>query len=165
MLAPWKKSYAKSSQCIKKQRYHVSNKVLYSQSYSVSSSHIGMWELDNKEGWALKNWYFRIVVLKKILESPLDGKEIKPVNPKGNQLWLFTGRTDAEAPILWPPDVKGQLIGKDPDAEKDWGQEEKGITEDEMVGRHHWFNGHECEQTPGQGSVAFCSPWVAKSQL
>jgi len=128
-----------------------------------------MWELDHKEGWALKNWYFRTVVLKKTLESPLDSKEIKAVNPKGNQLWLFTGRTDAEAPILWSPDVKGQLIGKDPDAEKDWGQEEKGITEDEMVGWHHWFNGHEFEQTPGdsegQGSVAICSLGVAKSRL
>ena len=103
------------------------------------------------------------MVLKKTLESPLDSKEIKPVNPKGNQLWLFTGRTDAEAPILWPPDVKGQLIGKDPDAEKDWGQEEKGTTEGEMVGWHHRFSGHEFEQTPGdgeeQGSVTFCSPW------
>ena len=115
-----------------------------------------MWELDHKEDWAPKNWCFWIVVLEKTLESPLDGK-IKPVNPQGNQPWIFTGRTDAdaEAPILWPPDVKSQLIGKDPDAGKDWGQE-KGVTEDEIVG---WLKGHEVEQilgdSKGQWSLAF----------
>ena len=95
-----------------------------------------MWELDHKEGWALKNWYFRTVVLAKTLKSPLDSKEIKPLNPKGNLPWIFIGGTDAEAetPILWPPDVKSKLIGKDPDAGKDWGQKDKGATEDEMVG-------------------------------
>ena len=102
-----------------------------------------------------------IVVLEKTLESPLDSKEIKPVNPKGNQPWTFIGRTDAEAPILWPPDAKSWLIGKDPDAGKDWGQEEKGVTEDEMVGWHHRLNEHEFEQTlgdsEGQGSLARCS--------
>ena len=110
-----------------------------------------------------KNWYFRTVVLEKTFESPLDGKEIKPINPKVNQLWIFIGRTDAEseAPILWPPDAKNWLTGKDPDAGKDWRQEEKGTTEDEMVGWHHWLNGHEFEQTPevgdGQGSLALQS--------
>ena len=122
-----------------------------------------MWELDHKEGWALKNWCFWTIVLEKTLESPLDCKEIKPVHPKRNQPWMFIGRTDAEAPILWPPDAKSQLIGKDPDAGKDWRQEEKGTTEDEMVGWHYWLNGHEFEQAPGvgegQGSLAYCSPW------
>ena len=121
-------------------------KDLYNQSYGFSSSYVWMWELDNKEGWALKNWCFQIVVLKKTLESPLDFKEIKPVNPKRNQLWIVIGRTDAEAevPILWPPDVKSWFIGKDPDSGKDWRQE-KGMTENEMVGWHHWLNGHEFE--------------------
>ena len=127
-----------------------------------------MWELDQKEGWALKNWWFRLVVLEETLESPLDSKETKPVNPKGNQSWIFIGRTDAEAeaPILWLPDVKSQLIGKDPDDGEDWGQEEKGTTEDEMAGWHHWLNEHEFEQTPGdikgQGSLACCSLWGCK---
>ena len=100
-----------------------------------------LWELDHKEGWMPKNWCFRIVVLEKTLESPLDYKEIKPVNHKRNQLWILIGKTDAEAPTLWPPDAKSQLIGKDPDAGRDWGQEEKGVTEDEMLGCHHWLNG------------------------
>ena len=128
MLAPWKKSYDKPRQCIKKQRHHFSDKCPYSQSYGFSSSHVEMWELDHKEGWAPKNWCFWTVVLEKTLESPLDWKEIKPVNPKGNQCWIFIGRTDAEAeaPIIWPPDGKSWLTGKDPDAGKDWRQE-KGI--------------------------------------
>ena len=136
----------------------------YSQSYGCSSSHVQMWELGHKEGWASKNWCFWTVVLEKTLESPLDSKEIKPVNTKGNQPWIFIGRTDAEAEalVLWPPDVKSQLIGKDPNAGKEWGQEEKGITEDEMVGRHHRLEGHEFEQAPGdgegQGGLACCSP-------
>ena len=139
-----------------------------SQSYGFSSSHAWMRELDHKEGWALKNYCFWIVVLKKALQSPLDCKEIKPVNPKGNQPWILIERTDAEAetPILWPPDAKSWLIGKDPDAGKDWGQEEKGVTEDEIVGWHHWLNGHKFEQTPsdakGQGNLACCSPWGRK---
>ena len=104
-----------------------------------------MWELDHKESWALKNWCFWTVVLEKTLESPLDSKEIQPVHLKGNQSWIFIRRTDAEAetPILWAPDVKNWLIGKDPDAGKDWRQEEKGTTEDEMVGWHHRLDGHE----------------------
>ena len=107
--------------------------------------HVWMWELDHKENWVSKNLCFWTMVLEKTLESPLDCKEIKPVHPKGNQSWIFIGSTDAEAetPILWPPDAKSQLIGKDPEAGKDWRQEEKGMPEDEMVGWHHWFNGHE----------------------
>ena len=120
-------------------------------------------ELDHKEGWVSKNWHFQTVVLKNTLESPLDCKEIKPVNPKGNQSWIFSGRTDVEAPILWPADAKSQLIGKDPDAGKDWVWEEKWVTEDEIVGWHHWSNGHEFEQTlgdrEGQGSLVCCSSW------
>ena len=121
-----------------------------------------MWELDHKQGWTPKNWCFWTVMLEKTLESTLGCKEIKPINPKGNQPWIFIGRTDAEAPILWPPDGKSQLIGKDPDAEQDWGQ----MTEDEMVGWHHRLNGHEFKQAPGdsegQGSLACCSPWGRK---
>ena len=121
-----------------------------------------MWQLDHKEGWVPKNWCFWTVVLEKTLESPLDSKEIKPVNPKGNQLWIFTGKTDAEAPILWPPDSRGRLIGKDPDAGKDWEQEKTGATEDEMIGWYHRLNGHGFEQTPGdsegQGSLVCYSP-------
>ena len=153
MLTPWKESYDQSRQHIKKQRRYFVNKGPSSQSYGFSSSRVWMWELDYKENRALKNWYFWTVVLQKILESPLDYKEIKAVNPKGNQPWLFTGRTDSEteAPILWPPYAKKWLIGKDPDARKDWGQEEKGATEDKMVGWHHWLNGLEFEQAPGDG--------------
>ena len=144
MLAPWKKSYDKSRQHIKKQRHYFTDKGPSSQSYGFSSSHVWMWELDCKESWALKNWYFWTVVLEKTLGSPLYCKEIKLVNPKGNQSCIFIGRTDAEveAPILWPPDVNNWLIGKDPDAGKDWEQEKKGTTEDEMVEWHHWLNGH-----------------------
>ena len=116
-----------------------------SQSYDFSSSHVWMWELDYKESWAPKNWYFWTVVLEKTLESPPDCKEIQPIKPKGNQSWMLIGRTDAEAetPILWPPDAKNWLNGKDLDAGKDWRQEEKGTTEDEMVGWHHQLDGHE----------------------
>ena len=127
-----------------------------------------MWGLDYKESWALKKWCFWTVVLEKTLKSPLDCKEIQPVHPKGNQFWIFIGRTDAEAetPIFWPPDAKSWLIGKDPDAGKDWGQEEKGMTGEEMVGWHHQLNGHEFEWTPGvgdgQGGLACCSPWGCK---
>ena len=125
-----------------------------------------MWELDRKEGWVPKNWCFWTMVLEKTLESPMDCKEIKPANPEGHQPWIFMGRTDTEAPILWPPDAKSQLIGKDPDGGKDWGQEEKRVTEDEMIGYHHWLSGHVFDQTSGnnevQGSLACCSPWVHK---
>ena len=144
------------------------NKGPSSQSHSFSSSHVWISELDYKESWALKNWCFWTVVLKKTLESPLDCKEIQPVNPKGSQSSIFIGRTDVEAktPILWPPDAKNWLIGKDPDAEKDWRQDEKGMTKDEMVGWHRQLDGHEFEQAPGigdgQGSLACCSPWGCK---
>ena len=147
MLAPWKKSYDQTRQYIKKLRHYFANKGPSIHSYSFSSSHVWMWELDYKESWALKNWCFWTVVLEKTPESPLDGKEIKPVNPKGNQLWIFIGRTDAEAetPVLWPSEVKNQITGKDPDPGKDWKQEEKGTIEDEMVRWRHWLNGHEFE--------------------
>ena len=133
-----------------------------------SSGHVWMWELDYEEGWAPKNWCVWTVVLEKTLENPLDCKEIQPLYPKGNQSWTFIGRTDAEAetPILWPPDVKNWLIAKDPAAGKDWRREEKGTTEDEMVGWHHWLNGHEFDYTLGvgdaQGSLVCCSPWGHK---
>ena len=139
-----------------------------SQSCGFSTSHVRMWDLDCKESWAQKNWCFGTVVLEKTLQSPLNCKEIKPVNPKGNQPWIFIGRTNAEAetPILWPPDVKNWLTGKDPDAGKDWRQEEKGTTEDEMIGWHHQLDGHEFEQAPRvcnrQGSLLCCSPWGRK---
>ena len=131
MLVPWKKSYDQPRQRIKKQRHHFPD-----QSYGFSSSCVWMWELDDKESWAPKNWCFWTVVLEKTLESPLDCKYIKLVNPQGNQSWMFIGGTDTKAPILWPPDMKSWLIGKDPDAEKYWRQE-KGTSEDEIVGWHH----------------------------
>ena len=127
-----------------------------------------MWELDHKENWVSKNWCFWTVVLEKNLQSSLDSKEIQPVHPKGNQSWIFIGRTDAEAetPILWPHDVKNWLIWKDPDAGKDWRREEKGMTSEKMVGWHYWLDGHEFEQAPGagdeQGSLGCCSPWGHK---
>ena len=148
-------------QHIKKQRYHFANKGPYSQSYVFSSSHVWMWEMNHKEGWAPKNWCFQIVVLGKTLESPLDCMEIKPVNSKGNQPWMFIGRSDAEAetPILWPPYVKSWVMGKDPDAGKNWGQEEKEMTEDEMVGWHqHTAPGN----SEGQASLWCRSPWGCK---
>ena len=133
------------SKHIKKQRHYFANKGLV----KAMVFPVVMWEQDNKKCWVLKNWCLRTMVLEKTLESPLDIKEIKPVSPKGYQSWIFIERTDAEAegPILWPPDAKSQLISKDPDAGKDWRQEEKGMTEDEMAGWHHWLNGHEFEQT------------------
>ena len=155
-------------QHIQKQRHHFANKGLSSQSFGFFSSHVQMWQLDHKEGWASKNLCFRTVVLEKTLESPWDSKEIKSVNPKGNQPWIFIGRTDtkAEALILWPPDMKSWLFAKDPDAGKNWRQEEKGMTEDEMVGWHHWLSEHEFELTPreseGQWSLACCNPWGCK---
>ena len=136
-------------------------------SYGFSSIHVCMWELDYKESWAPKNWCFQTVVLEKNLESPLESKEIKLVNAKGNQPWIFIGRTDeAEDPIFWPPDAKSWLTGKDSDAGNDWGQKEKGVTEDEMVGWHHRLNGHRFEQTPGASeghrSLVCWNPWGHK---
>ena len=125
-----------------------------------------MWELDHKEGWVLKNWCFQTVMLEKTPKSPLDSKETKPVNLKGNQPWIFIERTDAEVPILWPPDAKSWVIGKNLDAGKDWGQEGKKVTEDELVGWCHWLNEHEFERTlgnnEGQRSLVCCSPWSHK---
>ena len=167
-LAPWKKSYDQPRQHIKKQRHYFADEGPSSQSYGFSSSHVWLWELDYKENWSQKNWCFWTMVLEKTLESPLDSKEIKPANPKGNQSWIFIGRTDAEveAPILWPPDPKSRFTGKDPDAGKDWGQNEKGVTEDEMVGCHHWLSGHKFEQTlgnsEGQESMVWCNPWCCR---
>ena len=137
MLAPWKKSFDQPRQHIKKQRHYFANKGPSSQSFGFSSSHVLIWELDYKESWVPKNWCFWIVALQKTLESPLDSKEIQGVLPKGNQSWIFPESTDAEAatPILRPPDVKNWLIGKDPDAGKDWGQEEKGQQ------RMRWLDG------------------------
>ena len=146
MLASWKKNYDQPRQHIQKQRHYFANKGLSSQSYGFSRSHVWMWELDCEETWAPKNGCLWTVVLEKTLESPLDCKKIQPVHPKGNQSWIFIGRTDAEAetPILWPPDVKNWFIWKDPDAGKDWRWKEKGMTGDE-VGQHHPLNGHEFE--------------------
>ena len=141
----WNESYDQPRQHIKKQRHYFANKGPSSQGDGFSSSHAWMWELDYKESSALKNWSFWTVVLEKTLESPLDSKETQPVHLIGDESWIFIGRTDAEAetPILWPPDAKSQLIWKDSDAGRDWGQEEKGMTEDEMNGWHHWLDGHE----------------------
>ena len=132
---------------ILKSRHYFANKGLSSRSYGFSSGHVWIWELDYQESWAPKNCCFLTVVLENTLESPLDCKEIQPILPKGNQSWIFIGRTDAKAetPILRPPDAKNWLSGKDPDAGKDWRQEEKGMTEDEIVGWHHRLNGHEFE--------------------
>ena len=156
-----KRTYDKPGQSIKRKRHYFANKGLSSQSYGFPSSHVWMWELDHKESWVPKNWCLWTVVLK-ILESLLDCKEIKPVNPQGDQFWIFTGRTDAEAetPIAWPPSAKNWLIGKAPDAGKDWRQEEKGMTENEMVGRHYLFDEHELGQalwiSDRQGGLACC---------
>ena len=168
MLAPWKKSYDEARQHIKKQRHYFADKGPSSQSYGFPVVMYGWWELDYKENWVPNNWRFWTVVLEKTLESPLDCKEIQPVHSKGNQSWIFIGRTDAKAetPKLWPPDVKNWLTEKDPDAGKGWRQEEKRVTEDEMVEWHHRLHGHEFEQalgvSDGQGSLACCSPWVCK---
>ena len=145
MLASWKKNCDQPRQHIKKQRHYFADKGPSGQSYGFSSSHVWMWELAYKESWAPKNWCFWTLVLEETLESPLDCKGIQPVHPKGNQYWIFIGRTDAEteASILWPPDAKSWLIGKDPDAGNDWRREEKGTTEDKIVGWHHQLTGHE----------------------
>ena len=147
MLVPWKKSSDQPRQHIKKQRHYFANKCPSSQSYGFSSSHVWMWALDYKESWAPTNWWFWTVVLGKTLESPLDSTEIQSVHPEGNQSWIFIGRTDVEAEtlILWPPDVKNWFIWKDLDAGQDWRWEEKGMTEDEMVGWHYQLDGHEFE--------------------
>ena len=154
-------------ECFKKQRHYFANKGPSNQSYGFSSSHVWMWEIDHK-GWAPKIWCLWILVLEQTLESSLHFKEINPVNPKGNQSWIFIGKTDAEAetPILWPTDVKRWLIGKDPDAGKDLEQEEKRVTVFDMVEWHHWLNQHDSEQTLGdsigKGSLVYWSPWESQ---
>ena len=156
-LAPWKKSYDQPRQHIKKQRHHFANKDLSSQGYGFSCGHVWIWELDWEESWMLKNWCFWTLVL-----------EIQPVHPKGYQSWVFIGGTDVEAEtlILWPPDARSWLIWKDPDAGNDWGREEKGTTEDEMVRWHHRLDGHGFGWTPGvsdgQGGLACCGSWGCK---
>ena len=144
-LAPWKKSYDQPRPHIKKQRHYFANKGPSSQGYGFSSGHVWMWELDYKETWAPKNWCFWTVVLEKTLTNPLDCKQIQLVSLKDDQSWVFIERSgiEVETPILWPPDVRSWLIWKDPDAGKDWRQEKKGMTEDELVGWYHRLNGYE----------------------
>ena len=153
----YQEGFDKPRQLIKKQKHHFADKGLYSQSYGFSSSYAWMWELDHKKDWMLKNWCFPTVVLEKTLESPLDCKEIQPIN------WT---EAEAEAPILWPPEARSWLTGKDPEAGKDWGPEEKWVTEDEMFRWHHQLNGHEFEQILGDGEgqriLACCSSWDRK---
>ena len=151
-LAPLKESYDQPRQHIKKQRHYFASKGPSSQDYSFSTGHVWMWQLDCEESWVLKNWCFWIVVLEKTLESPLDCKVIQPIHSE-DQPWDYFRRNDAKAetPVLWPPHVKSWLIGKDSDAGRDWGQEEKGTTENEMAGWHHGLDGHESEWTPGVG--------------
>ena len=167
-LLLWKR-YNQARQHIKKQRHYFANKGPSSQSCGFSSSHVWMWELDYKESWARDNWCFWTVVLKKTFESPLDCREIQRVHPRGNQFWIFGGRTDAEAetPKIWPPDVTSCLIWKDPGAGKDCRWEQKGSTEDETVGWLQQLNGHEFEYSPGGGGeregLACCSPSITKS--
>ena len=168
MISPWKESYDQPRENIQKQRHYSANKGLCGQGYGFSSGHVWMWQLDYKESWAPKNWCFWSVVLEKTLESPLDCKEIQPVHPEGDQSWVFVGRTDAKAEtaILWPPDAKSWLIGKEPDARRDCWQEVKGMTQDEMAEWHHWLNGHEFEWTlgvgDGHGGLACCDSWCCK---
>ena len=155
-------------QHIKKQSHYFANKGSSSQGYGFSCGHVWMWELDCEEGWALKRWCIWTVVLEKTLESPLDFKEIQPVHSEGDQPWDFFGMNDAKAatPVLWPPHSKSWLIGKDSDAGRDWGKEEKGTTEDEMVGWHHRLDAHEFGWTPGdgdgQGGLVCCDSWCHK---
>ena len=168
MLTPWKESYDQPRQHVKSQRHYFVNKGPSSQGYGFSNGHVYMWELEYKESWMLKHWCFWTVVMEKTLESPLNCKEIQPVHPNGDQSSVFIGRTDAEAetPILWPPDAKSWLIWKDPDAGPDWGQEEMGMTEDEIVGWHHWLSGHGFGWSlgigDGQGGLACCVSWGRK---
>ena len=168
MLTPWKKSYDQPRWHIQKQRHYFAKKSPSSQGFGFSSSHVWMWKLDSEESWVLKNCCFWTVVLQKTLERPLDGKKIQPVHFEGDQSWVFFGRNDAEAetPVLWPPHAKSWLVGKDSDAGSDSGQEEKGMTEDEMVGWHHQLDGREFKWTlrvgEGQGGLMCCNSWGHK---
>ena len=168
MIASWQESNDKPRPCVKKQRHYSADKGQYSQGYGLPSGHVRLWELDCKEGRKPKNWCLQTVVLEETPESPLDSKEIKPVNLKGDQPWIVTVRTDAEAeaPVFWSSDANRQLIGKVPYAGRDWGQKEKRVSEDEMAGWHHRCNEHEPGQTlgdgEGQGGLACCSPWSCK---
>ena len=168
MFPPWKKSYDQPRLHIKKQRHYFANKGLSSEGYGFFSGHVWMWELNCEESWVLKNWCFWTVVLEKTLDSPLDCKEIQLVHSEGDQPWDFFGRNDAKAetPVLWPLHEKSWLIGKDSDAGRDWGQEEKGTTEDEMSEWHHWLDGRESEWTlgvgDGQGGLVCCDSWGHK---
>ena len=166
MLTPWKESYDQPRQCIKMQRHYFANKSRSSQGYGFSSSHVWMWEVDSEENWAPENWYFWTVVLK-TLESPLDCKEIQPVHPKGDQSWVFMEGLMLKLKLQYFGHLMQRADSwKDPDVGKDWGQEEKGTTEDEMVGWHHWLDGHGFGWTPGvgdgQGGQACCSSWGCK---
>ena len=153
---------------LKKQRHYFANKGPFRQTCGFSSSHVWIWQLCYKESWVLKNWCFWTLVLEKTFESPLDCKEIQPVHSEGDQPWDFFGGNDAKAetPVLWPPHVKSWLTGKDSDAGRDWGQEEKRTTENEMAGWHHWLDGRESEWTPGagdgQGGLMCCNSWVCE---
>ena len=164
----WQEIYDKPRQCVEKQRHYSVDKRPYSQSYGLPSGRVRLWKLNRKEGGVPKNWCLRTLVLEKILESPLDCKEIKPVNLKGNQPWMLVGKTNAEAetPVFLSSDVNSCLIGKVPDAGKDWGQKEKRASEDEMAGWHHRRDGHEFRKISadgeGQRGLACCSPWGNK---
>ena len=168
MLASGRKAVTKLDSVSGTRDVTLPTKVCVVKAVIFFSSHIWMWELDLIKGWVPKNWWFRIVVLEKTLENPLDSKEVPPVHPKGNQSWIFIGWTDAEAetPIPWPPHAKDWLIWKDPDAGKDLSHKGKSATEDKMVGWHHQLDGHEPEQTlgvgGGQGSLVCCSSWSCK---
>ena len=166
MLTPSKKRYDQPRLHVEKQRHYFANRGPSSQGYGFSSSHVWMWELDCEESWAPKNWCFWTVVLEKTLESPLDCKKILPVHSEGDQPWDFFGGNDAKAetPVLWPPHVKSWIIGKDSDAGRDWEQEEKGTTEDEMAGWHPWLVSLEWTRGvgDGQGGLACCDSWGRK---
>ena len=166
MIACRQESYEKPRHYVKKERHHFADQGPYSQDYGLSSSHVWLWKVDHKEGRAPENWCFWTLVLEKTLESPLDSRQIKPDNLKGNQPWILIGWTDAQAPIFWSPDVNNWFIEKDPDVGEDWRQKKKKGTENEMVGWYHRCDGHELEQTPGdgegQGDLACCNPWGCK---
>ena len=168
MIASWQESYDRPRQCVEKQRHYSVDKGPYNQGYGLPSGDVWLWDLNPKKGRMPKIWCHWTVVLEKTPESPLDSKEIKPVNLKGNQPWILVGRTDAEAegPVFWPSDANCRLVGKVTDAGKDWEQKEKRASEDEMAGQHHWCNECELEQAPGDGEgqegLASCSPWGCK---